>query len=558
MRVLILGSGAREHAVAWKLAQSAHVSAVFAAPGNAGTAEVCTNLPDVDPLKFPTVLNAVRRNSVDCVFVGPETPLASGVVDCLARRAIPAFGPARKSAQLESSKAFSKAFLVRNGIPTARATEFSDAATLEAFLATKTGQRLVVKKSGLAAGKGVLESAQTDELVSFGKAALAVDHVLVEEYLEGWELSVFGVSDGQSHVILPACTDFKKAHDGDTGPNTGGMGSVCPVPPADGAVMRRIEQEIVEPTYAAMEREGLAYAGVLYFGLMITRGGPRVLEFNVRFGDPETQVLLPVLPFDFGGLLKAVISKELASFAAGINTSSAVGAALGIVIAGQGYPDASGGPVPVTIAGDALPGPHRSVSRIVFPRTRRDSARSGRAMLHSGGPRSGSQGRGRACICHGGENPVHGRLVQARHRPEVPGGLDMKDVLFVIGSQSDEPAVKPGLSLLEEKGLSYELKVLSAHRNLEELVAFLRLGEKEYRLVIAAAGLSAALPGVIASLVKLPVIGIPLVAGPLSGVDALLSILQLPRGVPVATMGIGPQGVLNAVHLAERILSVQR
>ncbi|MGO9410632.1 MAG: phosphoribosylamine--glycine ligase [Spirochaetia bacterium] len=355
MRVLILGSGAREHAVAWKLAQSAHVSAVFAAPGNAGTAEVCTNLPDVDPLKFPTVLNAVRRNSVDCVFVGPETPLASGVVDCLARRAIPAFGPARKSAQLESSKAFSKAFLVRNGIPTARATEFSDAATLEAFLATKTGQRLVVKKSGLAAGKGVLESAQTEELVSFGKAALAVDHVLVEEYLEGWELSVFGVSDGQSHVILPACTDFKKAHDGDTGPNTGGMGSVCPVPPADGAVMRRIEQEIVEPTYAAMEREGLAYAGVLYFGLMITRGGPRVLEFNVRFGDPETQVLLPVLPFDFGGLLKAVISKELASFAAGINTSSAVGAALGIVIAGQGYPDASGGPVPVTIARDALP-----------------------------------------------------------------------------------------------------------------------------------------------------------------------------------------------------------
>jgi phosphoribosylamine--glycine ligase len=353
MRVLVLGSGAREHAVVWKLSQSAHVSAVFAAPGNAGTAEVCANLPDVDPLKFPTVLNAVRRNSVDCVFVGPETPLASGVVDCLARRQIPTFGPGRKAAQLESSKAFSKAFLVRNGIPTARATEFSDPAALEAFLLTKTGQRLVVKKSGLAAGKGVLESARTDELLSFGKAALAGDRVLVEEYLEGWELSVFVVSDGQSHIILPPCTDFKKAHEGDTGPNTGGMGSVCPAPLADGAVMRRIEQEIVEPTYAAVEREGLAYAGVLYFGLMITPAGPGVLEFNVRFGDPETQVLLPVLPFDFGGLLEAVISRELASFASGIDTSSAVGAALGVVIAGQGYPDTSSGPVPVAVTRDA-------------------------------------------------------------------------------------------------------------------------------------------------------------------------------------------------------------
>jgi phosphoribosylamine--glycine ligase len=350
MRVLILGSGAREHAIAWKLSQSARVSAVFAAPGNAGTAEICTNLPDVDPMKCAAVLTAVSRNSVDCVFVGPETPLAAGVVDCLAKRGIPAFGPNRKAAQLESSKAFSKAFLVRNGIPTARATEFTDAAALEGFLAGRAGQRMVLKKSGLAAGKGVLESSRAEELLSFGKAALADDHVLVEEFLEGWELSVFGVSDGESHLILPPCADFKKAHEGDTGPNTGGMGSICPVPPAEGAVMRRIEQEIVQPTYSALQREGLSYAGVLYFGLMITHAGPRVLEFNVRFGDPETQALMPVLPFDLGGLLEAALSRNLASFASGINASSPVGAALGVVIAGQGYPESSGGPVPVRLA----------------------------------------------------------------------------------------------------------------------------------------------------------------------------------------------------------------
>jgi phosphoribosylamine--glycine ligase len=355
MKVLVLGSGAREHAVVWKLSQSVHVRAVFAGPGNAGTAEICTNLPDVDPMNFITVVNAARRNSINCVFVGPETPLAAGVVDYLAHRQIPAFGPGRKAAQLESSKAFSKAFLVRHGIPTARATEFTDVSALQQFLANKAGQRLVVKKSGLAAGKGVLESAKTEQLLSFGRVALASDRVLVEEYLEGWELSVFGVSDGRTYITLPACTDFKKALDGDKGPNTGGMGAVCPVPWADGPILRRIEQQIVQPTYAALKSEGLSYAGVLYFGLMITALGPRVLEFNVRFGDPETQALLPVLTFDFGKLLKAVVYKDLASFSTGINPSSAAGAAVGVVVAARGYPEASSGPIPVTLASDASP-----------------------------------------------------------------------------------------------------------------------------------------------------------------------------------------------------------
>jgi phosphoribosylamine--glycine ligase len=351
MKVLLLGSGAREHALAWKLSQSPRVRGIFAGPGNAGTAEVCVNLPEVDPMQFETVLAAARREAVDCVFVGPEAPLAAGIVDFLLRRGVPVIGPGKRPAQLESSKAFSKAFLLRNGIPTARATEFSEAAALKDFLVKHPRRTLVVKKSGLAAGKGVLVSADANELLAFGTEILAADRLLVEEFLEGWELSVFGVSDGESHVVLPACTDFKRAYEDDTGPNTGGMGSICPVPPADGALLRRIGAEIVDPTYAAMAREGLSYAGVLYFGLMITSGGPRVLEYNVRFGDPETQVLLPVLSFDLGSLLEAVVQKSLPSFASGADIASAHGSALGVVVAGRGYPDA-----PPSSAAVMLPG----------------------------------------------------------------------------------------------------------------------------------------------------------------------------------------------------------
>jgi phosphoribosylamine--glycine ligase len=341
VRVLVLGSGAREHALAWRLASSPRVRGVLVAPGNAGTTEVAENVPEVNPLDFDTVLAACRTHSVDCVFVGPEAPLAAGVVDCLASKGIRAVGPGKAAARLESSKAFSKAFLTRNGIPTAAAREFSDPAAFEAYVRGRPRQRLVVKKSGLAAGKGVLESSSAEEMIAFGRAILADDRLLVEEFLEGWEVSIFGLSDGKSHVILPPCTDFKKAHDGDTGPNTGGMGSICPVPWVDGALSARIRTEVVEPTYAALAREELAYAGVLYFGLMVTASGPKVLEFNVRFGDPETQVLLPVLGLDFGELVEAMAAGKLAESALAAAGVSPAKAALGVVVASRGYPESS-------------------------------------------------------------------------------------------------------------------------------------------------------------------------------------------------------------------------
>ena len=343
MRVLVLGSGAREHALAWKLAQGRGVERVFAGPGNAGTAAVAENLPGVDPMRFDTVRDACRERRIDCVFVGPEAPLAAGVVDALRADGIPAIGPDRSAARLESSKAFSKAFLVRNGIPTADAATFSEEAPLRAHLAANRGRRLVVKKSGLAAGKGVLVSDDPAGLAGFGAAALADGEVLVEECLEGWEVSVFGLSDGATHLVLPPCTDFKRAHDGDRGPNTGGMGAICPVPPADAAFMAQVEAGIVGPVYAALSREGLAYPGVLYFGLMATASGPRVLEFNVRFGDPETQVLLPMIDADLGAIIEAMAGGGLARLAlarAG-RPWAGPGAALGVVIASRGYPERS-------------------------------------------------------------------------------------------------------------------------------------------------------------------------------------------------------------------------
>jgi phosphoribosylamine---glycine ligase len=340
MNVLVLGSGGREHALAWKLSTSSRIRNVFVGPGNAGTGEVAVTLPAVNPMDVPSVVGACRDHAVDCVFVGPEAPLAAGIVDSLSAEGIAAIGPGRSAARLESSKAFSKAFLLRNALPTAGAKEFSEPGAFVSHLQGHEGKRLVIKKSGLAAGKGVLESSNIEEMIGFGSAILREDTLLVEEFLTGWEVSIFGVSDGRDHIVLPPCTDFKKALDGDRGPNTGGMGSICPVPWVDPALMKRILAEVVDPTYAALKRESLDYTGVLYFGLMITPEGPKVLEFNVRFGDPETQVLMPVLGFDFGALLAALVDGELAAFSSTLADASApVRSALGVVIASRGYPE---------------------------------------------------------------------------------------------------------------------------------------------------------------------------------------------------------------------------
>ncbi len=246
---------------------------------------------------------------------------------------ISAIGPHKKAAQLEASKTFSKEFMLKYGIPTPEAREFSDGSAFEKYM-MEISHRVVIKKSGLAAGKGVLEATDKEELIRFGKEVLKDDSLLVEEFLTGYEVSIFALTDGKDFFILPTCADFKKAGEGDTGPNTGGMGAVCPVPLINAAAMKVIEDTIIIPTFRGMEKEGLNYKGVLYFGLMITKQGPQLLEYNVRFGDPEAQVLLPLIASDFGNLTEALIEGRLGDLPIRLSEQSA----LGVVVAAEGYP----------------------------------------------------------------------------------------------------------------------------------------------------------------------------------------------------------------------------
>jgi phosphoribosylamine--glycine ligase len=333
MKVLILGNGAREHALAWKFSTSRRLCGLFVAPGNAGTASLGTNLPDVDPHDGEAVVAACRTHDIDLVFVGAEAYLEAGVVDVLNKAGIAAIGPDKHRAQLESSKVFSKAFMVRNGLPTAQAREFSTAKAYEEFVASVTG-KIVVKKSGLAAGKGVLETDDRAEALAFGREILKTDKLLVEEFLTGFEISVFVLSDGKDYVVLPPTADFKKAQEGDRGPNTGGMGAICPVPLVDAALWKRVLAETVEPTMKALNKDGLNYKGIVFIGLMITADGPKILEYNARFGDPETQSLLSLIESDFGDLALAMAEGSLAEYR--LELSKKV--ALGVVVAAPGYP----------------------------------------------------------------------------------------------------------------------------------------------------------------------------------------------------------------------------
>lgn len=335
MKVLILGSGGREHAITWKYAASKRISGLYIAPGNAGTGELGINIPDLNPEDPEAVLSTCKEHGIDHVFVGSEGPLSLGIVDELNKNGINAIGPHKAAAQLEASKVFSKQFMIKHGIPTAEAKEFNKPAPFEAYM-RETQKRMVIKKSGLAAGKGVLEATDKEELISFGKDVLKSDSLLAEEFLEGYEISIFALTDGKDYVLLPTCADFKKAQEGDKGLNTGGMGAICPVPIVSQEDMELIKETIIEPTFKGMEKDGLSYKGILYFGLMITKDGPKLLEYNTRFGDPETQVLLPLIESDFGNLTDALIQGRLKDFPLRISHKSA----LCVVVAAQGYPEA--------------------------------------------------------------------------------------------------------------------------------------------------------------------------------------------------------------------------
>jgi len=372
MKALVVGSGAREHALAMQYYGSRRNSGLFCLPGNAGTAEYAINLPG-DPRDAATVRAACVEFGIDLVMIGPEGPLALGVADALRAAGIAVFGPGAASARLESSKSFARSFQERHGIPCARTERFSGKPDFERWLAGSEG-KVVLKKSGLAAGKGVLESDDPGELLAFGRSVLGDDELLAEEFLTGWELSVFCVSDGERHITMPACADHKKAFAVDLGPNTGGMGAICPVPLADRAAMDAISREIVEPTYRGLAAEGLDYRGVLFFGVMMTAAGPKLLEYNVRFGDPETQSLMPLMETDIIDLTEAAASGSLEGFRLSFRDKATVG----FVVAAPGYP----GDHPLGIPVRSLPACGEG-SRLYHASTTRDAD----GTLRTGGGR---------------------------------------------------------------------------------------------------------------------------------------------------------------------------
>jgi phosphoribosylamine--glycine ligase len=580
MRVLVIGAGGREHAIVWKLHHEG-VGPLHATPGNPGIAEIATCLPEFPP-DHDALGEWAERYEIDLTLVGPEAPLASGLVDVLTRRGLRVFGPTQAAATLESSKVFMKTLCHRYGIPTAPFRVF-DHPRLAIDHIRNAGRSLVIKADGLAAGKGVVVADTAEEGVAAIEAIMvarqfgdAGARVVIEAVLEGEECSVLAFADGTAVVPFLPAQDYKRLQDGDRGPNTGGMGACAPVTSVSPELLGRITNEVLEPVVWAMAQEGRPYRGVLYAGLMLTAAGPQVLEFNARFGDPEAQVLLPLLESGLGEAALAVLTGRLDQHAPRWRDEHAVC----VVLASEGYPGSPRAGVPITgleearaeagvllfHAGTAAQGDqlvsrggrvlnavgigatpreameraYRAAERVQYAGKifRRDigpapvqRARSGPAWPEAGGSRRPGE-EAKAMAGHADASPLVG---------------------IVIGSDSDLETMEQAGRVLQEFGVAYEITIASAHRSPARVEAYAQEAEaRGLRVLIAGAGAAAHLAGVLAGRTALPVIGVPLAGSSLGGLDALLSTVQMPSGVPVATVGIG--GARNAALLAVQIL----
>jgi phosphoribosylamine--glycine ligase len=349
IKILVIGGGGREHTLVWKLAQSPKVKEIYAAPGNAGTAKIAHNL-DIKPNDIETLAKTASAEKIDLTVVGPEAPLASGIADQFLIRGLPIFGPTKQATEIESSKVFAKELMQKYKIPCAKSASFSDYSKAKDYV-KRQQPPIVVKADGLAAGKGVILAdsipkalqalSQIMEEKAFGAAG---DRVLIEEHLSGKEMSTFAFTDGQSLIPMASACDYKPVFDGDKGPNTGGMGSYSPPPFLTPALADTVKDKIMQTAVKAMKHEGRVYRGVLYGGLMVSNGNPKVLEFNARFGDPEAQVTLPLLETDLVDIMLAVNNNKLDE----LKIEWSQDACVGVVMASGGYPGSYKTGFPIT------------------------------------------------------------------------------------------------------------------------------------------------------------------------------------------------------------------
>ncbi|MEW6258880.1 MAG: phosphoribosylamine--glycine ligase [Thermodesulfobacteriota bacterium] len=559
MNILVVGGGGREHALVWKLAQSPKVSRIFCAPGNAGIAELATCVP-IDAENIDTLLAFAKENAIDLTVVGPEGPLAGGIVDIFEKNGLRIFGASKKAAEIEASKSFAKSLMKKYGIPTADGKAFTSYDKAVAYLGRQSAP-IVVKADGLAAGKGVLVCKTIDEALD-GLKRIMVDKVfgdagrkvVIEECLKGEEASFLAFTDGETVLPLPSSQDHKRVFDNDEGPNTGGMGAYSPAPIIDHALQDVIMNQVMIPAVRAMAAEGRPYKGVLYAGLMIHNDRVNVLEFNARFGDPETQPLLMRLKSDLVPIMEATIDGTLKNHKLEIDERPSVC----VVMASEGYPNSYPKGLPIS----GLDKVRRMKNVVVF---HAGTAKQDDTVVTSGGRVLGVTALGTgiqdavslaykavSAISWKGAHYRKDIAKRALNRIKAPAKVGI-----VMGSDSDLPVMEEAAAVLRKFGVSFEMTIASAHRSPARAASFASEAARHgMKVIIAGAGHAAHLAGVLAAHTTLPVIAVPIDSSALQGLDALLSTVQMPPGIPVACMAIGKSGARNAGILAVQILAL--
>jgi phosphoribosylamine--glycine ligase len=563
MKVLVIGSGGREHSLVWKIDQSKKVSKIFCAPGNAGVRKLAECI-DISATDVDALVKFALKEKIDLTIVGPESSLVAGVVDAFESKGLRIYGPNKKAAILEGSKVFTKEFLKKYAIPTAEFKVFKDAKKAKKYI-DKCGAPIVVKADGLAAGKGVIvcatvaEANEAVDLIMKDKAfGAAGDKVLVEQCLFGEEASFIAFTDGKTVLPLPSSQDHKPIFDGDKGPNTGGMGAYSPAPVVTSEISEYVMEHVMLRTIRGMAAEGRPYKGMLYAGLMINGDKINVLEFNCRFGDPEAQPLLMRLKSDIIDILNAGIDGTLDQIDMKIDPRPTVC----VVMSSGGYP----GPCVTGKQMKGLTAASKITGVEVFHAgTKIEKGR----LVNAGGRVLGVTAVGKnlqTAINRAYKGVEAISWTGSFYRKDIGGKalnrIEKVDtgplVGILMGSDSDLPVMRSTSDFLKEMGVPVEMTVASAHRTPDRVMEYARSAkERGVKIIIAGAGMAAHLAGVIASHTSLPVIGVPLDASPLGGMDALLATVQMPPGIPVATMGIGKAGAKNAAVLACRILALQ-